>query len=133
MTYQLSERRACRLVHAYPTTIRYQRRRRPDEPHLRERLRVVAGQRPRWGYRRWHVLLLRERGEMGMSPINRKRIYRLYRLDGLAIRRRPRKRVAVVPRGAPVGTWTRLDTRRGLGHGLYAGCARRWTAVPHAQ
>ena len=88
-TYQLSERRACRLVQAYPTTIRYRRRRR------------------RWGYRRLHVLLLRERGEVGMSPINRKRVYRLYRLDGLAIRRRPRKRVAVVPRGASVRTWTR--------------------------
>lgn len=108
-TYQLSERRACRLVHAHRSTMRYRQRLRPDEPHLRERLRTLAAARPRWGYRRLHVLLQRELGAAGGSThrLNRKRVYRLYRLDGLAIRRRPRKRVAMVPRGAPVQTWQR--------------------------
>lgn len=110
-TYHLSERRACRLVQAHRPTVRYRRRTRADEPPLRERRRTLAGQRPRWGYRRLHVLLRREAGERGTSPIQRKRAYRrsrlLDRLDGLAIRRRPRKRVAVVPRGVPARPWGR--------------------------
>jgi putative transposase len=61
----------------------------------------LANVPPRWGYRRLHVLLQREAG--ADRVINRKRVYRLYRLDGRAIRRRPRKRVvAVVPRGVPI-------------------------------
>jgi putative transposase len=77
--------------------VRYRFRVRTHEEQIRERLRTLAGERPRWGYRRLHVLVQRELAELG--PINRKRIYRLYRLDGLAIRRRKRKRVAVPPRG----------------------------------
>jgi putative transposase len=107
-TYQFSQRRACRLIGAHRTTMRYQQRVRPDEPELRARLRVLAGQRPRWGYRRLHVLLQREyAGRAAVGAINRKRVYRLYRVEGLAVRRRPRKRVAVTPRGAVVRTWVR--------------------------
>jgi putative transposase len=80
--------------------MRYQRRIRSDEPAVRERLRTLAAQRPRWGYRRLHVLLKREVGS-----INRKRVQRLYRLEGLAIRRRQRKRVARAPRGATAPSW----------------------------
>jgi putative transposase len=101
-TYQFSQRRACRLIQAHRTTMRYRHQRRADEAELRQRLHTLAGQRPRWGYRRLHVLLQRERG-----VINRKRVYRLYRLEGLAVRRRKRKRVAVAPRGAVVRTWSR--------------------------
>ena len=75
--------------------MRYQRRIRSDEPAVRERLRALAAERPRWGYRRLHLLLKRELG-----VINHKRVKRLYRLEGLAIRRRARKRVARPPRGA---------------------------------
>jgi putative transposase len=92
-TYQFSERRACRLLGAQRTTMRYRFQIRPDEPQLRERLRTLAGVRPRWGYRRLHVLLQRELG-----VINHKRVYRLYRLEGLKLRRRTRKHVAVPPR-----------------------------------
>ena len=74
--------------------MRYQLHMRPDEPQIRERLRTFAAQRPRWGYRRLHVLLRRELG-----VINHKRVYRLYRLEGLKLRRRTRKQVAVPPRG----------------------------------
>ena len=77
--------------------MRYQPRVRPDEPHIRERLRAIAAQRPRWGYRRLHVLVRRELG-----VINHKRVYRLYQLEGLKLRRRKRKRVAVAPREAAV-------------------------------
>jgi putative transposase len=75
--------------------MRYQFLVRPDEPQIRERLRALAAQRPRWGYRRWHVLLQRELG-----VINHKRVYRLYRLGQLKLRQRKRKRVAVNPRAA---------------------------------
>jgi putative transposase len=50
----------------------------------------------RWGYRRLHLLLMRE----GVVA-NHKRIYRLYREESLAVRRRTRKRVAVVRRPMP--------------------------------
>jgi len=54
------------------------------------------------------VLLQRERAERGEAgAINRNRVYRLYRLEGFAVRRRPRKRVAVPPRGTAVRTWVR--------------------------
>jgi putative transposase len=82
--------------------IRYRRRVRADEAGIRERLRVLAGQRPRWGYRRLHVLLKRELG-----VINHKRVYRLYREEGLLMRRRRRKRVAAPPRGAQEQIWKR--------------------------
>lgn len=98
----MSQRRACRLVGAHRRTMRYQRRTRHDEPAVRERLRTLAAERPRWGYRRLHVLLQRE---LGAGTINRKRVQRLYRLEGLAIRRRKRKHVARSPRGMGTPIW----------------------------
>ncbi len=92
--YGLSERRACRLVGVGRSTLRYRSRARTDEPSLRQRLRELAAERPRFGYRRLHVLLRRE----GMI-VNHKRIERLYREEGLAVRRRTRKRVARNGRG----------------------------------
>ena len=92
--YRLSERRACRLICAQRTTMRYHCRSREGEPAIRARLQRLATEHPRWGYRRLHLLLRREIG-----VINRKRVYRLYRLDGLAVRRRQRKRAARIPRG----------------------------------
>jgi putative transposase len=98
--YRLSERRACRVIRVHRTTMRYRAHRNADEPALRARLQQLATEHPRWGYRRLHLLLRREIGS-----INRKRVYRLYRLDGLAVRRRQRKRAARIPRGkvAPTG------------------------------
>ena len=84
--------------------MRYRRRRRLDEASLRERLRTLAGERPRWGYRRLHVLLRRELG--GRGGINHKRVYRLYREEG-TLRRRKRKRVAIAPRGLQEAIWKR--------------------------
>jgi putative transposase len=101
-TYAFSQRRACRVVGAHRRTMRYQRRIREDEEALRTRLRSLAGLHSRWGYRRLHILLQREVGR-----INRKRVYRLYREERLALRRRKRKRVAVPPRGAGEQTWKR--------------------------
>lgn len=57
---------------------------------LRIRLKELAAARPRYGYLRLHILLLREDWR-----INRKRVYRLYRLEGLALRhKKPKKRIS---------------------------------------
>ncbi len=101
-TYAHAPRRACHVAQAQRTMIRYVRRPRADEGVVRERLRTLAAQHPRYGYRRLHVLLRRELG-----VINRKRIYRLYRLEGLTVRRRKRKRVTAVPRVALARPWQR--------------------------
>lgn len=93
----VSERRACRVIGADRTVIRY-RSRRPDDHALREKLRDLAHQRRRFGYRRLHVLLRRE----GVT-INKKKTQRLYREEGLTVRRRKGRKRAVGARApAPV-------------------------------
>lgn len=93
----MSERRACRLVGVARATHRYAGR-RPTHAVVRERLRTLAAERPRWGYSRLAVLLARE-GHV----LNHKLVHRLYREEGLAVRRRRRKRAAAgrVPLAAP--------------------------------
>lgn len=82
----LSQRRACRLTTLARSSARYQSR-RVETPHVRQRLRTLAVARPRFGYRRLGVRLRREFGAR-----NHKRVYHLYRAEGLAVRRRERKR-----------------------------------------
>jgi len=98
--FPASERCACRLVGVSRSTMRYRRRSR-DDAALVKRLRELARERPRFGYRRLHALLRRE-GEV----VNHKRIYRLYRAAGLAVPQRKRKRVAA-RRGQPARIGTR--------------------------
>jgi putative transposase len=93
--FGFSQRRACRLVGGTRSTVRYRSRRRDDDA-LRTRLRDLAAQRPRFGYRRLHVLLRRE----GIV-VNHKRVARLYREEGLAVRRRTQKSLPRVLRGRP--------------------------------
>ena len=96
----LSERHACGLVGIARSSARYRTIRSGDE-ELRERLRELAGERRRFGYRRLYVMLRRE-GQM----VNHKRVYGLYREEGLSVRRRGRKRVsreARMPALAPSG------------------------------
>lgn len=96
--YPVSERRACGLLEVWRSCWRY-RRRRGEDTALRERLRALAVQRRRFGYRRLHVLLRREGW-----PVNHKRVYRLYREEGLAVRRRTRRQRAAsgrLPLSAP--------------------------------
>jgi putative transposase len=85
--FAVSERRACRLVSVSRSSMRYHRRRR-DDAVIIERLRELARQRPRFGYRRLHALLRRE-GQL----VNHKRIYRLYRAAELAVPRHKRRRL----------------------------------------
>ena len=93
----MSERRACRVIDADRKSVRY-RSTRDDDAELREKLRELANQRRRFGYRRLHILLRRE-GIM----INRKKTQRLYKEEGLAVRRRRSRRRAVGTRApAPV-------------------------------
>lgn len=84
----MSERRACSVVGADRTSIRY-RSCRPDDTDLRERLRTLAGERRRFGYRRLHVLLRRE----GHS-VNHKKTQRIYREEGLSVRKRKGRKKA---------------------------------------
>ncbi len=93
--FRVSERRACRVAGVPRSSCRY-RSRAKDQAALRLRLRDLAAARVRYGYRRLHVLLQREGWR-----VNHKRVYRLYREEGLGIRvKRRRKRVSgprVVP------------------------------------
>jgi len=104
---QMSERRACTLVAADRKMIRY-RSRRPPDIDLRARLRDLANQRRRFGYRRLFILL-RDQGEP--SGINR--IYRLYREEGLTVRKRRARRRAVGTR-APILIETTVNARWSL-------------------
>jgi len=89
MVLEMSERRACSLIAADRKTIRY-RSRRPPDTALRARLRELANERRRFGYRRLFILLRREGEPSGVN-----RIYRLYREEGLAVRKRRARRKAV--------------------------------------
>ncbi len=96
-TLGMSERRACAIVGADRTSMRY-RSCRADDGALRSRLCELAQQRRRFGYRRLHILLRRD----GIT-INRKKTQRLYREEGLTVRRRKGRKRAVGARApAPV-------------------------------
>jgi len=84
--------RACGLVGISRSMYRY-RRRLPTALELRSRIAELAAQKRRYGYRRIHVLLRRE----GWS-VNHKRTYRLYREQGLMVRKRKRKRIGLTER-----------------------------------
>jgi len=91
--YAFSQQRACGLMTVAVSSYRYQSR-RSDEP-LRTRLVELAREKPRFGYRRLHVLLRRS-GE----AVNHKRVHRVYREAGLVLRRKKRKHCVRV--GAPL-------------------------------
>ena len=96
-TLGMSERRACTVAGADRTSMRYSSC-RADDGDLRSRLRELAQQRRRFGYRRLHILLRRD----GII-INRKKTQRLYREEGLTVRRQRARRRAVGARApAPV-------------------------------
>lgn len=118
--YQVSERCACRATGFSRSTQRYRSRAAPQDA-LRLRLKELAQARVRYGYRRLHVLLRRE----GWT-VNVKRIYRLYKEEGLVIRTKtPKRKRSCRYRGdreeisAPNQTWamdfmsdTLFDNRR---------------------
>jgi len=103
----LSERRACALLGADRTMIRY-RSRRPPEVELRAQIRDLANVRKRFGYRRLFILL-RQAGE----PSGVNRIYRLYREEGLSVRKRRSRKRAVGTR-APIPIEAKANARWSL-------------------
>lgn len=105
--FSVSERRACRVVGADRTSMRYAPRRASDTA-LRRRLRDLAHERRRFGYRRLFILLRREGEQAGKN-----RIYRLYREEGLAVKRRRARRRATGTR-APILVEARPDARWSL-------------------
>ncbi len=84
--YSVSERRACGVARLARSTERYRSQKDP-QTGLRLRIREIAQARVRYGYRKIRVLLNREGWKVG-----KKRVYRLYREEGLTLRRRPRRR-----------------------------------------
>ena len=100
----LSERRACSIVDADRKMVRYRSVRAP-ETVLRARLRDLANERRRFGYRRLFILLRREGEPSGIN-----RIHRLYREEGLSVRKRRTRRKAVGTR-APILVEARANAR----------------------
>jgi putative transposase len=84
--------RACGLIGISRSLYRY-RSRRPDCTPLRSRIEEIAAAKRRYGYRRVYLRLRREGWD-----VNRKRVYRIYRDAGLAVRRRKRKRIGLFER-----------------------------------
>lgn len=80
--HEMSERRACQAIGCDRMTARY-RSRRPDDAALRERLRALAHERRRFGYRRLLIFLRREG-----FVVNHKRLFRIYREERLMVRKR---------------------------------------------
>jgi putative transposase len=86
----MSERQACKLVDLDRSSYRYEPR--PDHnAELRQQLVQLARQKPRYGYRRLHAVLSR-RG----FPVSPQRVYRVYKVEGLMVRRLRRKRLSRV-------------------------------------
>src|ERR671913_185211 len=104
--FELSERRGCAITAIDRSMVRY-RSKRPDDAVLRSRMRELAAERRRFGYRRLHVLLRRE----GLL-LNRKKTQRLYREEGLMVRRRRGRKRATGSRapllvaGRPNARWS---------------------------
>ena len=94
--FRVSAVRACRLARLQRASWYYRSRAR-DQSALRMRIRDIAQARPRFGYQRIHVMLRREGWR-----VNRKRIHRLYRLDGLQVRMRVRRRKRMSLHRGPV-------------------------------
>jgi len=100
VAYEVSQRRACQVISADRTSMRY-RSVRPDEGDLRARLLELAAVRRRFGYRRLLILLRREG-----TLVNHKKLRRLYREERLQVRRRGGRKRAL-------GTRARLALPQG--------------------
>jgi putative transposase len=86
----VSERWACQVAGQHRSTQRYEPKAAEDDAALRAALRKISEAKPRWGYRRAHARLIEE----GWS-VNKKRVQRLWRDEGLRVPRRKRKRARV--------------------------------------
>lgn len=85
-TFQLSERRACKVIPMRRGTFRYELKVKCDEP-LRTAIKDIAQSRPRYGYKRIGTVLTRQ----GLKA-NHKKIYRIYKEEGLQVRTKIRRK-----------------------------------------
>jgi putative transposase len=85
--FRMSERRACRIVGQHRSTQRHEVTRGKGDDALRKRLHEFSRKHKRWGYRKAHAVLIKE----GWG-VNRKKIQRLWREEGLKVPHRKRKR-----------------------------------------
>jgi len=90
---RISQRRACRLAGISRSVLSYRPRVTEDNQALTARIISLAQERRRFGYRRIHALLRREG-----AKVNHKRVYRLYMLSDLAVRKRKRRKGLAVAR-----------------------------------
>ncbi len=110
-----NQRRACALAGIDPRVYRRMSK-RPTDAALRARMKELGSERRRFGYRHLHILLKREGWE-----VYRKNLYRLYREEGLTVRKRGGRKRAVgtsTPMATPQGPnqkWSRLYARRAGG------------------
>ena len=104
--HKISQRRVCDLVGVDPKTVR--RERPPDHADIRKKMHVIAGTRRRYGYRRVGILLEREGFTM-----NEKKLYRIYKEEGLSVRRRRGRKRARGTR-TPMPMPDRLNVRWSL-------------------
>ena len=101
--YDASERRSCAVLKINRSVYRRQPT-RDEQAYLRMRIKEIASTRVRYGYRRIHVLLKREGWE-----INHKRVYRIYRQEGLNLgKKAPRKRIST-PRSPEKGVVSSIN------------------------
>jgi putative transposase len=107
-----NQKRACALAGIDPRVYRRVSK-RPADTELRGRLKELSSERRRFGYRRLHILLKREGWD-----VNWKKLYRIYREEGLTVRKRGGRKRAVGTR-APMaipkvrtsgGRWTSCQT-----------------------
>ena len=80
--HEMSERRACQLLTCCRMTVRYESV-RADDTNLRDRMKTIAHERRRFGYRRIYIMLKREG-----TIVNHKRLFRLYHEEKLSVRKR---------------------------------------------
>jgi putative transposase len=88
-TFQVSQRRACKVAVVHRSVARHVSR-RPDDAPISDRLKALANERRRFGYRRLGILLRRED-----VIVNHKKVYRLYTTAGLKVRRRSGRKRAL--------------------------------------
>ena len=94
--HTLSQRRACRLISCNRSSARHISK-RPDDAELRTALIDLAQQKLAWGYRLLHGAL-----RLDQWRVNHKKVYRLYREEKLALRKKSKRRFKCEKRGAPL-------------------------------
>ena len=95
LAHKMSERRASKLLGACRSVVRYRAKKHDEE--ITEKIKSIAFERRRFGYRRIHMVLRRS----GFR-INHKKVFRIYRACGLKVRRRGGRKRAIGLRGATV-------------------------------